>query len=44
MLLLSGILWPLEAIPFWLQKISYAFPTTWVAEAFRSLMIRGATV
>lgn len=40
-LLLSGILWPVEALPTGLQHFSWALPTTWAAEAFRSIMIRG---
>lgn len=40
-LLLSGILWPIEALPKFLASLSYALPTTWVAEAFRSVMVRG---
>jgi ABC-type multidrug transport system permease subunit len=40
-LLISGILWPVEALPGWLQPISWSLPTTWTAEAFRSIMIRG---
>ncbi|MBT3772188.1 MAG: ABC transporter permease [Euryarchaeota archaeon] len=40
-LLLSGILWPTEALPEWIQPFSWAMPTTWTAEAFRSIMIRG---
>jgi len=40
-LLLSGILWPVEALPSWIQPLSWAMPTTWTAEAFRSIMIRG---
>ena len=40
-LLLSGILWPVEALPGWLQPVSWALPTTWTAEACRSIMIRG---
>ncbi len=40
-LLVSGILWPVEALPSWLQPISWGLPTTWTAEAFRSIMIRG---
>lgn len=30
-LLLSGIIWPLEAIPIGLRYISYTLPTTWAA-------------
>jgi ABC-type multidrug transport system permease subunit len=40
-LLLSGVIWPLEAIPTGLNYISLALPTTWAAEAMRSLMLRG---
>ena len=40
-LLLSGILWPVEALPIVLSEISMVLPTTWAAEAFRSIMMRG---
>lgn len=40
-LLLSGILWPVQALPNWLQPISWVLPSTWTAEACRSIMIRG---
>ena len=40
-MLLSGILWPVQALPSWLQPIAWVMPTTWTAEAFRSIMIRG---
>ena len=40
-LLLSGILWPLQAMPTWLKYISYIFPTTHAAEAMRSIFGRG---
>jgi len=40
-LLLSGILWPVEALPKWLLPVAWILPTTWAAEAFRSVMIRG---
>jgi len=40
-LLLSGILWPIEGIPLILQPVAWALPTSWSAEAFRSIMIRG---
>ena len=57
-LLLSGIIWPLErsvvhhtleasplhkycSIPVPLIWLSYAMPTTWGAEAMRSVMVRG---
>ena len=31
MLLLSGVMWPLQAIPKWFVWVSYALPTTWAA-------------
>jgi len=40
-LLLSGILWPVEALPIVLREISMVLPTTWASEAFRSIMMRG---
>mgnify|MGYP001454932269 FL=1 len=40
-MLLSGILWPVEALPGWLQPVSWALPPTWTAEACRSIMVRG---
>ena len=36
-----GILWPVEGMPKFLQYISYALPTTYAAEAMRSIMGRG---
>ncbi len=39
--LLSGIFWPLEAIPVFLRPFSYALPPTYAAEGLRSIMIRG---
>lgn len=40
-LMLSGVMWPISAIPKWFVWISYLLPTTWAAEAARSVMIRG---
>jgi len=40
-LLLSGTIWPVEAIPKWFSWISYSLPTTWSGQAMRSIMIRG---
>ena len=39
--LLSGIFWPMEAIPAWLQPAAYVLPPTYAVEALRSIMIRG---
>jgi len=40
-LLLSGIIWPIEGVPLPLRYISYCLPTTWAANAMRSIMCRG---
>ena len=40
-LLLSGIIWPVEGIPYALRWISLALPTTWATIAGRDVMSRG---
>ncbi|XP_074652584.1 ABC transporter G family member 20-like isoform X2 [Tubulanus polymorphus] len=40
-LLISGIIWPIEAIPTWLRYISYGLPITFPAEAMRCILGRG---
>lgn len=39
--LLSGIFWPIEAIPQWLRPLSYLIPPTYAANASRAVMIKG---
>jgi ABC-2 type transport system permease protein len=39
--LLSGIFWPIEAIPAWLRPFSFGVPTTYAVEGLRSVMVRG---
>ena len=39
--LLSGIFWPVEAIPSWLRPLAYAVPPTYAVNATRSVMLRG---
>ncbi|KAK3590643.1 hypothetical protein CHS0354_013676 [Potamilus streckersoni] len=41
MLLLSGIIWPVEAIPTWMRYISYSLPMTYAADALRCVLSRG---
>ena len=36
-----GIIWPLEGMPKVIRYISYGLPTTYAAEAMRSIMGRG---
>ena len=40
-LLLSGVLWPIESVPNGLRYVSYALPTTWGAATMRSVLNRG---
>jgi ABC-2 type transport system permease protein len=39
--LLSGVFWPLEAIPAWLRPVSYAVPVTYAVRGLRSVLLRG---
>ncbi len=39
--LLSGVFWPIQAIPTWLRPVSYILPTTYAVEAVRSVILRG---
>eukprot|EP01136_Pigoraptor_vietnamica_P017299 Opistho-1_new@62267 len=40
-LLLSGVIWPTEAMPVVLKYVSYILPTTWSSSAMRSVLGRG---
>jgi ABC-2 type transport system permease protein len=40
-ILLSGVFWPLEAVPELLRPASYFLPLTYEVEGLRSVMIRG---
>ena len=40
-LLLSGILWPLQGMPGWLQVIAKFLPNTLACQAMRDVMLRG---
>jgi ABC-2 type transport system permease protein len=39
--LLSGVFWPIQAIPTWLRPVSYVIPVTYAVEAVRSVILRG---
>lgn len=39
--LLSGIFWPLQAIPDWLRPLSYLVPPTYAVDAIRAVMLKG---
>lgn len=39
--LLSGVFWPVEAIPTWLRPLSYLVPPTYAVAANRAVMLKG---
>lgn len=39
--LLSGVFWPIQAIPEWLRPFSYLVPPTYAADACRAVMLKG---
>jgi ABC-2 type transport system permease protein len=39
--LLSGVFWPLEAVPTWLRPVSWISPLTYAVNAERDVMLRG---
>ncbi|CAG2112457.1 unnamed protein product, partial [Medioppia subpectinata] len=40
-LILSGIIWPLEAMPYWIRWFSYIQPQTLPTESLRNVLSRG---
>ena len=40
-LILSGIIWPVTAIPIWVRWLSYVQPTTLAINSLRNIMLRG---
>jgi ABC-2 type transport system permease protein len=40
-ILLSGVFWPIEAVPDLLRPVSYFLPLTYAVDGLRSVMIRG---
>ncbi len=43
-ILLSGVFWPLEAVPSIIRPVSYFIPLTYAIDGLRSVMIRGWSV
>jgi ABC-2 type transport system permease protein len=39
--LLSSVIWPIDALPRWLQGVAHLLPLTYSNEALRNVMIRG---
>jgi ABC-2 type transport system permease protein len=44
MLFLSGVFFPIEQMPWFMQTISKFLPLTYVADALRKVMVLGADV
>jgi ABC-2 type transport system permease protein len=42
--LLSGMMTPIEAMPGWVQPITWINPVRWYIEILRSILLRGATL
>lgn len=43
-LLLAGVIWPIEAIPYWLRWFSYLQPQTLPTQSLRDLIVRGWSI
>lgn len=41
---LSGLLWPVQEMPAWLQTVARVMPLTYAIEALTSIMVRGQTL
>ena len=44
MMFVSGVFYPLETMPWILQKIAYVFPLTYLNDAMRGIMLKGLTL
>jgi ABC-2 type transport system permease protein len=44
MMFVSGVFYPIETMPWILQKIAYIFPLTYLNDAMRAVMIKGQTL
>jgi len=42
--LMSGFVFPIEAIPHWLQPVAWSLPMTYFVEAIRGLTLKGTSV
>ncbi|WP_295937327.1 ABC transporter permease [uncultured Alistipes sp.] len=43
-MLMSGLMTPIESMPDWAQKITYAFPPRYFIEIMRSVYLKGTTI
>jgi len=44
LILVSGVLWPVETMPGWLKPLSYVSPLTWSIFGLKDVMIKGADI
>ena len=44
MMFVSGVFYPIETMPWILQKIAYIFPLTYLNDAMRAIMLKGQTL
>lgn len=44
MMFVSGVFYPIETMPWIFQKIAYLFPLTYLNDAMRGVMIKGAGI
>ena len=42
--LMSGFVFPIEAMPRWLRPVAWSLPMTYFVEAIRGLTLKGASV
>jgi ABC-2 type transport system permease protein len=42
--LLSGVIWPVDTLPRWLEGVAHALPLTYANSALRSIMLKGESV
>ena len=44
MMFVSGVFYPIETMPWILQKLAYVFPLTYLNDAMRGIMLKGQTL
>ncbi len=44
MMFVSGVFYPIDTMPWFLQKLAYIFPLTYLNDAMRGIMIKGQTL
>lgn len=44
MMFVSGVFYPVETMPWILQKLAYVFPLTYLNDAMRAIMLKGQTL